>query len=208
MKRGLAVLLPFLPLALAWQPALDLELARQVVDGAYSRIPPVPTAVELSPLEVRVLRGEGCLPFPESRPVWARVAGQAEVVEILAERARNEFRRVQAEEVLPEAKRLLPDGHLRVYLRIAGLKRLEHRAAYTLGVRLKTPEGESYIRAYRATYLDDWQEKEDGHTGTLVFYLDLSGKPVDPKGPLEVVFLTESEKDCLYAFTVDLGAFY
>ena len=70
--------------------------------------PPLPTAVELSPLEVRVLRGEGCLPFPGSRPVWARVAGQAEVVEILAERARNEFRRVQAEEVLPEAKRLLP----------------------------------------------------------------------------------------------------
>ncbi|AFH39274.1 hypothetical protein TtJL18_1390 [Thermus thermophilus JL-18] len=31
---------------------------------------------------------------------------------------------------------------------------------------------------------------------------------MDPKGPLEVVFLTESEKDCLYAFTVDLGAFY
>ena len=136
MRRGLAVLLPFLPLALAWQPALDLELARQVVDGAYSRIPPLPTAVELSPLEVRVLRGEGCLPFPGSRPVWARVAGQAEVVEILAERARNEFRRVQAEEVLPEAKRLLPDGHLRVYLRLSGLKRLEHRAAYTLGVRL------------------------------------------------------------------------
>jgi hypothetical protein len=107
-----------------------------------------------------------------------------------------------------EAKRLLPDGHLRVYLRLSGLKRLEHRAAYTLGVRLKTPEGESYVRAYRATYLDDWQEKEDGYTGTLVFYLDLSGKPVDPKGPLEVVFLTESEKDCLYAFTVDLGAFY
>ena len=208
MRRGLAVLLPFLPLALAWQPALDLELARQVVDGAYSRIPPLPTAVELSPLEVRVLRGEGCLPFPGSRPVWARVAGQAEVVEILAERARNEFRRVQAEEVLPEAKRLLPDGHLRVYLRLSGLKRLEHRAAYTLGVRLETPEGESYVRACRATYLDDWQEKEDGYTGTLVFYLDFSGKPVDPQGPLEVAFLTESEKDCLYAFTVDLGAFY
>ena len=48
MRRGLAVLLPFLPLALAWQPALDLELARQVVDGAYSRIPPLPTAAELS----------------------------------------------------------------------------------------------------------------------------------------------------------------
>jgi len=207
MRRVLAVL-PFLPLALAWQPALDLELARQVVDGAYSRIPPVPTAVELSPLEVRVLRGEGCLPFPESRPVWARVAGQAEVVEILAERARNEFRRVQAEEVLPEAKRLLPDAHLRVYLRIAGLKRLEHRAAYTLGARIRTPEGESYVRAYRATYLDDWQGGEGGYMGTLVFYLDLSGKPVDPKGLLEVVFLTESERDCLYVFSVDLGAFY
>jgi hypothetical protein len=31
---------------------------------------------------------------------------------------------------------------------------------------------------------------------------------VDPKGLLEVVFLTESERDCLYAFNVDLGAFY
>lgn len=67
MRRGLAVLLPFLPLALAWQPALDLELARQVVDGAYSRIPLAHGGGAL-PLEVRVLRGRGASPSPEAAP--------------------------------------------------------------------------------------------------------------------------------------------
>lgn len=62
-----------------------------------------------------------------------RVAGQLEVVEILAERVRNEFRRVRGAEVLAQAKGFLPDGHLRVYLRVAGLLRLELREAYTQG---------------------------------------------------------------------------
>ncbi len=189
--------------ALAWSPSPSLEEATRVVEGVYSRLPRVATAWEAEPLELRVLRGEACLPPKGSRPVAARVGGQLEVVEILAERARNGFRRVRAEEVLPEAKRFLPDGHLRVYLRIEGLPALELREAYTLGVGLQG----GVRRAYRVTYLDDWRREERGYSGTLVFYLDLTGAGLDPQGRLTVVLMTEQEEDCLYAFDVPLSAF-
>ncbi len=189
--------------ALAWSPSPTVEEAAKVVEGVYSRLPRVVTAWEAEPLELRVLRGKACLPPKGSRPVAARVGGQLEVVEILAERARNEFRRVRAEEVLPQAKRFLPDGHLRVYLRAEGLPALELREAYTLGVELQG----RFRRAYRVTYLDDWKKGEGGYAGTLVFYLDLTGTGLDPRGRLTVVLMTEQEEDCLYAFDVPLNAF-
>ncbi len=186
---------------LAWSPAPTLQEAEAVVEGVYSRLPRIPVAWEGGPT-LRVFRGEGCpLPPRGSRPVAVRVGGQLEVVEILAERARNEFRRVRAQDVLPEAKRFLPDGHLRVYLTVEGLPRLELREAYTLGALV----GGAPRRAYRLTYLDDWERREGGYAGTLVFYLDLRG--VDPKGELTLVLMNESEEDCVYAFGVPLEAF-
>jgi hypothetical protein len=191
-------------LALAWSPSPSLEEAEAVVEGVYSRLPRVAVAWEKDPLEFSVERGQGCLPPQGSRPVAGRVAGQLEVVEILAERARNEFRRVRGAEVLAQAKGFLPDGHLRVYLRVAGLPRLELREAYTLGALV---EGKP-VRAYRTTYLDDWTEGGDGtYTGTLVFYLDLAGKRVDPQGELRILFMTEQAADCVYAFGVPLASF-
>ncbi|WP_244187448.1 hypothetical protein [Thermus tenuipuniceus] len=188
-------------LALAWSPAPTLQEAEAVVEGVYSRLPRVAVAWEGEPA-LRVFRGEGCpLPPKGSRPVAVRVGGQLEVVEILAERARNEFRRVRAAEVLLEAKRFLPDGHLRVYLRVEGLPRLELREAYTLGALV----GNVPRRAYRLTYLDDWERREGGYAGTLVFYLDLRG--VEPRGELTLVFMNESEADCVYAFGVPLEGF-
>ncbi|GAA6735099.1 hypothetical protein YIM1640_22580 [Thermus oshimai] len=214
MQRAtlLSLLLGFSPV-LAWAPSVDEELARLVVDGVYSRIPPVPTGVELDPLTVRILRGgEACLPFPQSQPLSAWISGQAEVVALLAEGARNDFRRAKPQEVLEKAKGFLPDGHLRVFLKIRGLEDLYLRGAYTLGVRLTLPSGEArYVRAYRTTHLDDWRKEDGRYTGTLVFYLDLSSALKEgllkEEGPLEVIFLTESSEDCLYAFTVNLGAF-
>lgn len=188
----------------AWSPAPTPEEAEAVVEGVYSRLPRVTTAWEAKPLEFRVERGEGCVPPKGSQPVAVRVAGQLEVVEILAERARNEFRRVRGAEVLSQAKGFLPDGHLRIYLTVTGLPQLELREAYTLGALV---EGKP-IRAYRTTYLDDWSKEGDkGYTGTLVFYLNLAGKAVDPKGELRVIFMTEQDADCLYAFSVPLGNF-
>ncbi|WP_243028021.1 hypothetical protein [Thermus albus] len=200
---GLLLLMALYPPGLAWSPSPTLEEAEAVVEGVYSRLPRTPTAWEGKPLEFRVERGESCLPPKGSRPVAARVGGQLEVVEILAERARNEFRRVRGAEVLAQAKGFLPDGHLRVYLEVEGLPRPELREAYTLGALV----GGKPVRAYRVTYLDDWREEKGGYTGTLVFYLDLSGKGVDPQGELTVIFMTEAPEDCLYAFTVPLGRF-
>lgn len=190
--------------AWAWSPSPSLEEAEVVVEGVYSRLPRVAIAWEASPLEFSVERGQECMPPQGSRPVAARVAGQLEVVEILAERARNDFRRVRGAEVLSQAKGFLPDGHLRVYLRVAGLPRLELREAYALGALV---EGKP-VRAYRTTYLDDWTKAGDGtYTGTLVFYLDLAGKRVDPQGELRVIFMTEQSVDCVYAFGVPLASF-
>lgn len=201
-RKALGLLLLGLSaLGLAWSPAPTLEEAEAVVEGVYSRLPRVAVAWEGAPA-LRVFRGEGCpLPPKGSRPVAVRVGGQLEVVEILAERARNSFRRVRAGEVLPEAKRFLPDGHLRVYLKVAGLPRLELREAYTLGALV----GGAPRRAYRLTYLDDWERGEGGYGGTLVFYLDLSG--AEPKGELTLVFMNEEEADCVYAFGVPLESF-
>lgn len=200
-RFGVLGLLVLAASGLAWSPAPTAEEAEAVVEGVYSRLPRVAVAWEGEPA-LRVFRGEGCpLPPRGSRPVGVRVGGQLEVVEILAERARNEFRRVRAQEVLAEAKRFLPDGHLRVYLRVAGLPRLELREAYTLGALVEgTPR-----RAYRLTYLNDWERGEGGYGGTLVFYLDLRG--VEPKGELTLVFMNEGEEDCVYAFGVPLEAF-
>lgn len=193
-----------LSVALAWSPSPSLEEAEAVVEGVYSRLPRVSVAWETDALSFRLWRGEeACLPPKGSRPVAARVAGQLEVVALLAERARNEFRRVRAKDVLPQAKGFLPDGHLRVYLRILGLPRAELRDAYTLGALV---EGKP-LAAYRTTYLDDWEGDERGYGGTLVFYLNLAGKGVDPEGDLTLVFMTEQAEDCVYAFSVPLGRF-
>ncbi|MEN2982755.1 MAG: hypothetical protein ABDH20_09605, partial [Thermus sp.] len=111
----------------------------------------------------------------------------------------------QAQEVLSQAKRFLPDGHLRVYLTVEGLARLEWREAYTLGALV----GGKPRRAYRTTYLDDWREvqgERGGYRGTLVFYLDLS-EGVDPQGELLLLLMTEAEADCVYALPVPLGGF-
>ncbi|AEV15269.1 hypothetical protein TCCBUS3UF1_2200 [Thermus sp. CCB_US3_UF1] len=202
MRKGF-VLIPLLVLvpSLAWSPAPTLEEAQGVVEGVYSRLPRLPVAWESEAPPWRPWRGE-CPSSGGSRPVAVRVGGQLEVVEILAERARNEFRRVRAQEVLPQAKRFLPDGHLRVYLTVEGLARLEWREAYTLGALV----GDKPRRAYRVTYLDDWQKEEKGYRGTLVFYLDLS-EGVDPQGELLLLLMTEAEADCVYALSVPLGRF-
>ena len=203
--RRVFLLLPFVGLALAWKPGVDLQLAQRIVDGAYSRLPKVKVFLEEEVGALSLERGspEACLPPKGSRPRKVRVGGQGEVVFILAERARNEFRVISGEEALSAAKKFLPDGHIRVYLEVEGLPALEVREAYTLGAKVE----EGYRRAYRVTYLDDWRKGDRGWEGTLVFYLDLLDSGVDPQGPLSLVFLTESPQDCLYRLTVNLGAF-
>jgi hypothetical protein len=203
--KGLSLLSLFAGVALAWKPSMDPELAQRIVDGAYSRLPKVQVFWEQGVDTLSLERGSpgACLPPKGSQPRKVRVGGQGEVIFLLAERARNEFRVISGEEALSAAQRFLPPGHLRVYLEVAGLPALEAREAYTLGAKVK----EGYRRAYRVTYLDDWRRGERGWEGTLVFYLDLSDGTVDPQGALSLVFLTESPHDCLYRLTVDLGAF-
>jgi hypothetical protein len=204
MKR-LSLLSLFIGVALAWKPSVDPQLSQRIVDGAYSRLPKVKVFWEGEVDTLSLERGspEACLPPKGSQPRKVRVGGQGEVVFLLAERARNEFRVISGEEALSAAEKFLPSGHLRVYLEVAGLPALEAREAYTLGAKVK----EGYRRAYRVTYLDDWRKGDRGWEGTLVFYLDLSDSGVDPQGPLSLVFLTESPQDCLYRLTVNLGAF-
>jgi hypothetical protein len=203
--KGLFLLSLFVGVALAWKPSVDQELAQRIVDGAYSRLPKVQVfwEQELDTLSLERGSPEACLPPKGSQPRKVRVGGQGEVIFLLAERARNEFRVISGEEVLSAAQRFLPPGHLRIYLEVAGLPTLEAREAYTLGAKVK----EGYRRAYRVTHLDDWRKGGKGWEGTLIFYLDLSDGAADPQGTLSVVFLTESPQDCLYRLTVNLATF-
>lgn len=221
--------LSFLISALAWQPSPDLETAQRVVDGAYSRIPTVETSatVDLSVKDKNFAGGVGvkmlygnpatCLaPWLEnpeayaqygSRPRSVTVAGQADVISLEAQRVRNAFKNLSAQEALSRAQKILPAGHLRIFVEIWGLAKPTLRAAYTIGLG---GLGNGFVMPYKSAYLDDWKplDSDPGrYSGTMVYYFDLSKTSVDPKGTLNVVIKTEADTDCTYIVPVDLSKF-
>lgn len=229
-QRKFIVAIPLLAsLALAWQPAPSLEVASQVVDAAYSRIPAVVTSLTVDvgvkdgqfvagANSVRAFNSDAScisnwLNNPQgfdqfgSRPTALSVAGQADVISLEAQRTRNAFKNLSPQEALTLAQKSLPSGHLRVYLEMQGLARVELRAAYTVGI---TGQGNSFIFPYRSAFLDDWAAMPGNAQrfgGTMVYYFDLSKAAIDPKGTLNMVVKTEANSDCAYSIAVDLSKF-
>lgn len=216
-------------LALAWQPAPTLETATQVVDAAYSRIPAIVTSltVDLAVKDGQFVAGANTVKafnsdascvnnwtsnpqgFEQfgSRPVALSAAGQADVISLEAQRTRNAFKNLSAQEALALAQKSLPTGHLRVYLEMQGLARTDLRAAYTVGI---AGQNNSFIFPYRSAFLDDWAAMSNNagrFGGTMVYYFDLSKAGLDPKSTLNMVVKTEANSDCAYSIAVDLSKF-
>lgn len=227
MKRALISLPLLFGLALAWTPNPDLDLATRVVQSAYNRIATVPTAlfVDLAVrdrrfadrVDVKLLRDnpavclENWLNAPTnyaqfgSRPTSITLAGQADLIKLEAQKARNAFRNIAPREALTAAQAILPPGHLRIFVEIAGLENVELRAAYTLGLVGATPD--QFILPYRSTFLDDWRNQGGRFSGTMVYYFDMAQTNINPRGPLTLALKTESDLDCAYTITLDLSRF-
>jgi len=209
--------------SLAWSPAPDPSLAQRIVDGIYSRISALPTTLNLS-LEVSggafpagssvgLLSGDSsCLsnwlrsptdPRFGSYPVAITLAGQAYQVALVAQSARNAFKSLSGKDALEAARQKLPDGHLQVYVRIAGLAQEAQRAAYNLGIK----QPASILRPYKTAYLEDWTRGSDGRFGgTMLYYFDLTQATLG--NTLSLVVQTEADNRCTYTVGADLSRFY
>lgn len=230
----LTALIPLLlaPAALAWTPVLDAQTAQTAIHKAY-RVPgtdPKPTFLSVNlavehgafktPGAVTVFDGgEACLsdwlsnPAAFTRGSQVReitATGQADAVYFEAVRANKAFKTLTAEQALSEEARAarLPDGRLRIDVKVAGLPSEEHRATYN--VRLQNAAGEMLSPA-QASYINNWKQGEDGKwAGTLVYYFDLNtaaGTPAfDPNGTVNLLLRNE-QLSCAYSVPLNLGSF-
>jgi hypothetical protein len=212
--------------AFAWTPALDASTAKAIVDGVYRRGPDVVTSTSLNlnvnagafaagANTVEVYAGEtSCLndwlSKPNdyatlgSRPTMLAVAGQSDYAKAAALSARDNFKTLTPAAALEQAKKSLPDGHLRVFIRIEGLAKDSLRDAYQVGALDSSAQ---VVTPYKITFLDDWAQQGGTWTGTMVYYFDLSKGRAAPTGMLPILLRTEAASDCAYKINLNLGAF-
>jgi hypothetical protein len=213
------------PSALAWVPALDEATAKTIVDVAYRRVARVETSAVLSlnvqnagfldPKAVSVYNSPSTclsqwLTQPTnyasfgSRPSEIIVTGQGDEVLGVAQTARDEFKNITAAAALDAAKKRLPDGHLKVFMGIVGLKEQLLRDAYDVRVL----DGGKLLQPYRAAFLNDWAIASDGRfSGTMVYYFNLSKASINPNGLLPLLVRTEADSDCAFQLNIDLAVF-
>jgi hypothetical protein len=212
--------------ALAWTPALDASTAKAIVDGVYRRGPDVVTSSSLNlsiktgafaagANAVEVYAGEAnCLndwlAKPNdyatlgSRPTLLAAAGQSDYAKAAALSARDSFKTLTPAAALEQARKSLPDGHLRVFIRIEGLAKDSLRDAYQVGALDSSAQ---VVPPYKITFLDDWAQQGGTWAGTMVYYFDLSKGRAMPTGTLPILIRTEAESDCAYKVNLNLGAF-
>ena len=212
--------------AYAWTPAIDDETAKAIVDGVYRRGPDVPTSLNLNlsvkagafvgdAKMVEVYAGDAsCLndwlgrpndyAVLGSRPTSVAVAGQGDYAKAAALDARDNFKTLTPAAALEVARKGLPDGHLRVFMRIEGLAKDSLRDAYQVGV---LDANAKVVTPYKITFLDDWAQKGKTWAGTMVYYFDLSKGKVIPTGVLPVLIRTEAQSDCAFKVSLNLSIF-
>jgi hypothetical protein len=212
--------------ALAWTPSLDAATAKAIVDGVYRRGPDVATSSSLNlsvkagaflagPTGIEVYAGEpDCLSVwltkPNeyatfgSRPTLLSVAGQSDYAKAAALEARDNFKSLTPTAALELARKRLPDGHLRVFMRIEGIAKEESRDAYQVGA---LDSSSKVVTPYKVTFLDDWAQQGGTWAGTMVYYFDLSKNRVSPTGTLSILIRTEAESDCAFKANLNLASF-
>jgi hypothetical protein len=212
--------------AFAWTPAIDAITAKAIVDGVYRRGPDVATSSSLNlsvkagafaagSNAVEVYAGEAnCLSDwlgkPNdyatlgSRPTLLAAAGQSDYAKAAALSARDSFKTLTPAAALEQAKKSLPDGHLRVFMQIEGLAKDTLRDAYQVGALDSSAQ---VITPYKITFLDDWAQQGGIWAGTMVYYFDLSKGRATPNGMLPILIRTEAERDCAYRINLNLSSF-
>ncbi|AFZ69210.1 hypothetical protein [Deinococcus peraridilitoris] len=218
--------------ALAWAPKLDNQSAKAVLDTAYNRTTqPVSTVlnIDLSVKEgafatkdaVRVFDGDpGCLTSwaqdPSayaqhgSRPTSVTLTGQADELFLQAQQARDSFKNLTVQDALKPREGGLPEGHLRVYVGMAGLENEKLRDAYN--VALRTPDGK-IVQPYRRAFTSDWKQAGEGSargrwSGSMVYYFDAAKAGLNATSKADVLIRTEADNDCAFAVGIDLAKFY
>jgi hypothetical protein len=212
--------------ALAWTPALDAGTAKAIVDGVYRRGPDVATSSNLNlsvkggafaagATAVEVYAGDATclsdwLAKPNeyatlgSRPSSVAVAGQSDYAKAAALSARDNFKTLTPAAALEQAKKSLPDGHLRVFIRIEGLAKDSLRDSYQVGALDSSAQ---VVPPYKITFLDDWAQQGGVWAGTMVYYFDLSKGRAVPTGTLPILIRTEAERDCAFKVNLNLSSF-
>jgi hypothetical protein len=212
--------------ALAWTPAADDLTVKAIVDGVYRRGPDVPTstAVNLTvkagafvagAKAVEVYAGEAnCLgdwlDKPNdyatlgSRPTLLAAAGQSDYAKAAALDARDNFKTLTPAAALEVARKGLPDGHLRVFMRIEGLAKDTLRDAYQVAA---LDANAKVVAPYKITFLDDWAQQGGTWDGTMVYYFDLSQGRAAPTGVLPILIRTEAQSECAFQVGINLAAF-
>jgi hypothetical protein len=212
--------------ALAWTPAIDAITAKAIVDGVYRRSPDVTTSTSLNlsvkagafvagANAVEVYTGEATclsdwLSKPNeyatlgSRPTLLAAAGQSDYAKAAALSARDSFKTLTPATALEQARKSLPDGHLRVFIRIQGLATDSLRDAYQVAT---LDSSEQVLAPYKITFLDDWAQQGSTWAGTMVYYFDLSKGRAAPTGILPILIRTEADGDCAYKINVNLASF-
>ncbi len=210
--------------AFAWTPALDLKGTEEVIDAAFLRSEGLNTVSTLdltvkagefgTPGVVTLFRGNpacvtnwkaGPTDYAKggSRPTGLLVSGQADVVFLSATAARDNFDTPEPAKLLEDAKKILPDGNLRVYMQMAGLPIQKARDAYNVAVR--AADG-TLVRPYKTNFLTDWKQTDDKlWAGSMVYYFDLS--KYNPGSKLDLVVRTEAKSDCVFVLSSDLAGF-
>jgi hypothetical protein len=212
--------------AFAWTPAIDAITAKAIVDGVYRRGPDVATSMSLN-LSVKagafaagantieVYAGETtCLSdwlgkptdyaTLGSRPTLLAAAGQSDYAKAAALSARDSFKTLTPAAALEQARKSLPDGHLRVFMRIEGLAKDSLRDAYQVGALDSSAQ---VVTPYKITFLDDWAQQGSTWAGTMVYYFDLSKGRATSNGLLPILIRTEAESDCAFKINVNLASF-
>jgi hypothetical protein len=222
--------------ALAWTPSLDLPTTEQVVDSAFNRGEAIDTVYTLN-LAVNktgefVVAGAVAPYRPDpskpdtnskclenwkkeplnfekfgSRPLSLIVGGQADIVFLAAQNARDNFDTPDPTDLIKGAQKVLPNGHIRVYLEMVGLPNEKARDAYNVALNVGASKP---LRPYKINFLSDWKQEGKWWRGSMVYYFDLNSAKVDTQAILPLILQTGDKKDlgCTYQVAIDLNKFF
>jgi hypothetical protein len=217
------------PSALAWSPSLDLPTTEKVVDSAFNRGDALDTVYNLD-LSVKagdfVVTGVVSLYKPDpsskclenwkkdplnfdkfgSRPVSLIAGGQADIVFLAAQNARDNFDTPDPADLIKGAQKILPNGNVRIFLELAGLPNERARDAYNVALNVG---GGKPLRPYKINFLSDWKQDGKWWRGSMVYYFDLNAAKIDTQAIVPLVLQTGDKKDmgCTYQVAIDLSKF-